>query len=167
MKRYKRTGVLTKAELKARGLLPPLRRLKKGPVVIVECIENIPCNPCAYACPRKAITITGNLTNLPEVNFEHCNGCGICITRCPGLAIFVVNYNYREREATISLPYELLPRPQVGEVVYALNRQGEKVSTAKVIKVQDSRTHDRCAVVTIAVPKHQWNEIRFIKPKGN
>ncbi len=159
---YQRTGVLNKAELKRRGLIPSLERLRTGPVVIVECIENIPCNPCADACPRQAITIEGGLTERPQVDFNRCNGCGICVARCPGLAIFVVNYAYSKTEATVTLPYEILPRPEVGENVAAVNRQGKKVCDARVVKVLDSKGLDRCAIVTVAVPKSFWNDVRGI-----
>ena len=64
---HQRSGVLSPGELAARGAVPTKERLAAGPVVMVECIENIPCNPCAYACPRKAITIEGELTDIPKV----------------------------------------------------------------------------------------------------
>ncbi|MCL6465408.1 MAG: 4Fe-4S binding protein [candidate division WOR-3 bacterium] len=166
LKSYQRIGVLRKSDLKARGLIPGIERLKKGPVVIVECVENIPCNPCVDACPRRAITMKGNLTDTPQVDFNRCNGCGMCVARCPGLAIFVVNYNYSLKEATVSLPYELLPRPETGEKVVALNRQGKKVCDGRVVKVLDTRVQNRCAVVTVAVPKRYWNDVRGIALKG-
>jgi Fe-S-cluster-containing hydrogenase component 2 len=165
IKRFQQNGVLSKTELKAKGLLPSPARLKNGPVVVVECVENIPCNPCAYACPRKAITINGNLTDTPRVDFDRCNGCGACIARCPGLAIFVVNLKFSDREATVTLPYELLPRPELGERVWGLDRRGEKVCPARVVRVVDTKAFDHCALVTVAVPKRFWNEVRSIRLK--
>lgn len=166
IKRFQETGVLSKRELEVQALLPPVERLKKGPVVVVECVENIPCNPCAYACPRKAITIAGNLTEIPRVDFGRCNGCGLCVAQCPGLAIFVVNWAYAEKEATITLPYELLPRPDVGEQVFGLDRRGKKVCSGRVIKVLDTKVQNRCAVVTVAVPKRFLNDVRGIRLRG-
>lgn len=160
---YQQTGIVTETDLKNNGLLPTKERLNQGPVVIIECVEKIPCNPCVEACPKKAITIKGNITNIPQVNFDICNGCTLCIARCPGLAIFVVNKNYSEKESAISLPYEFLPRPQKGETVKALDRQGKVVCKARVEKVIDTKAFDRCAVVTIAVPKRFYNRVRFIK----
>lgn len=130
---------------------------------MVECIENIPCNPCAYVCPRKAITIEGGLTATPKVDFDKCNGCTLCIAKCPGLAIFVVNTNYSKTEATVTLPYEMLPRPKSGQKVAGLNRSGKWVCTALVVKVIDTKAQDHCAVVTVAVPKRLWNEVRNIR----
>lgn len=160
---YQKTGVLTDSDLKKAKLLPSKERFDRGPVVIVECIEKIPCNPCVDACPKKAIRIEGSITEIPKVNFDMCNGCGICITRCPGLAIFVVHKNYNQIEAAISLPYEFLPRPQEGQVVKALNRKGRKVCQGRVIKVIDAKTLDRCLIVTIAVPKKFYNKVRFFR----
>ncbi len=130
---------------------------------MVECIENIPCNPCAYACPRKAITIAGELTDTPAVDFAKCNGCTLCIARCPGLAIFVVHRDYSKTEAAVTIPYELLPRPVVGERVACLDRAGREVGKGKVVKVLDAKALNRCAVVTVAVPKRYWNTVRSIR----
>ncbi len=163
MKQHQRTGIVSEAEMKRSGVIPPLSRLKKGPVAIVECIENIPCNPCVYACPRKAISMKGGLTGTPKVDFDKCNGCTSCVARCPGLAIFVVNYAYSETRATVALPYELLPKPKQGQRVAALDRTGKKVCTGEVIKVWDTKALDRCAVVTVAIPKKYWNKVRNIK----
>jgi len=154
---------LTAAEAAKLGQVPTLERLKKGPVVTIECVERIPCNPCTAACARKAITITGGLVELPRADFDKCNGCTVCIARCPGLAIFVINYNYSKTEATVTLPYELLPRPVKGQKVAALDRSGRKVATGTVVKVLDAPALDRCAVVTAAVPKKLWNEVRSIR----
>ncbi len=162
---HEKTGYLTEADLKKTNLLPSQTRFNKGPVVIVECVENIPCNPCVAACPRKSITMPGKITNLPQVNFETCNGCTLCIAKCPGLAIFVVHKNYNKNQSAISLPYEFLPRPQKGDKLDALDRQGKFVCQATVEKVLDSKALDRCAVVTIIVPKKYYNKVRFIKEK--
>ncbi|MEO0082818.1 MAG: 4Fe-4S dicluster domain-containing protein [candidate division WOR-3 bacterium] len=163
---FKQTGVLTENDLKKSKLLPSKARFNKGPVVVVECIEKIPCNPCADACPKNAITIENSIIEIPKVNFDVCNGCGLCIARCPGLAIFVINKNYNPKEAAISLPYEFLPRPQIGEIVLALDRKGKYICNARVEKVLDTKATDRCAVITIAVPKKYYNKVRFIKLKS-
>jgi sarcosine oxidase, subunit alpha len=157
------TGVLTEAELKSHGLIPSKSRFDKGPVVIVECVENIPCNPCVDACSKKAISIKGSITNIPQVSFDKCNGCMVCIARCPGLAIFVVHKNYSKKEAAISLPYEFTPRPKIGDIVSGLDRNGKIVCKAHVIKVLDAKGLDRCAVITITIPKKDYNKVRFIK----
>jgi sarcosine oxidase subunit alpha len=160
---YQKTGIVTESDLKKAKLLPSLERFDKGPVVIIECVENIPCNPCVDACARKVITIKGAITNIPEADFNKCNGCKVCIARCPGLAIFVVHKNYNDKEAAISIPYEFSPKPKKDDIVDALDRTGKKVCKAKVIQVLDAKALDRCAVITITVPKRYYNKVRFIK----
>lgn len=163
IRHYEKTGILTNADLAKLHLLPSNQRCQKGPVVIVECVQEIPCDPCADACPKKAITIEGNITNIPKVNFDLCNGCGLCIPKCPGLAIFVVNENYSSKQATITLPYEFVPLPRPGEIVDGLDRAGKKICRAKVAKVLISKGFDHCAVITIIVPKRYWNKVRNIR----
>jgi len=158
--------VLSPKDLAARGTVPSKERLAAGPVVMVECIENIPCNPCAYACPRKAITIEGELTDTPKVDFSKCNGCTLCIAKCPGLAIFVVQRDFSKTEATVTMPYELLPRPEAGKRVVCVDRAGRQVCRGKVVKVLDTKALNRCAVVTVAVPKRYWNVVRGIRRFG-
>ena len=160
---HQRSGVLSVAELAARGAVPSEERLAAGPVVMVECIENIPCNPCASACPRRAITIEGELTDTPKVDFSKCNGCTLCISKCPGLAIFVVHRDFSKTEAAVTLPYELLPRPEPGSRVDCLDRAGRVVCSGRVLKVLDAKALNRCAVVTVAVPKRFWNTVRGIR----
>ena len=59
LKECKKTGVLTKEVLaQIPGYNLEAVRKAKGAVVIIECAENIPCNPCSTSCPRQAITIT-------------------------------------------------------------------------------------------------------------
>jgi len=164
--RLEETGVLPEKELVAKGLVPSRERLDAGPVVVVECIEEIPCNPCAYACPRKAITVEPGLTDIPRVDFDKCNGCTVCVSRCPGLAVFVVNRAYSKTEATVTLPYELLPRPVEGKKVTLLDRAGRPVGSGRVVKVRDTKAQDRCAVVTVAVPKRLLNTVRNIRESG-
>lgn len=148
MSHYEATGVLTLEQLKSK--LPPKERFEKGPVAIIECIQKIPCDPCIDVCKFEAIK-KKSLVNPPEVDYERCTGCGECVSVCPGLAIFVVNLNYKEGEAMIMIPYELLPTPKRGENYQALNREGKAVGEARIIATKMKK--DYTAVVTIAVKK--------------
>ena len=87
---------------------PTDERLSRGPVVIVECVENIPCNPCVAACPKGAITIEGDINGIPVVDFETCDGCGICLSACPGLAIFGVDLSGVDTRGYLALIYAAL-----------------------------------------------------------
>ena len=150
-------GYLTSEEVKP--LLPPKERMEKGPFVVVECIQRIPCNPCVEACPFGAIT-KKSLADPPRVDYDKCTGCGSCIAICPGLAIFVVNLVYSSDKAVVLLPHEMLPVPERGQKVKALNRKGEVVGEAEVVSVR--KEHDTY-VVGILVDKELAMEVRAIK----
>lgn len=156
-----KTGIASLEDLKK--VMPSEERLNRGACVIVECFERIPCNPCAEACPYGAIRIEGNINNLPHVDYEKCNGCGICISSCPGLAIFVVHKNYDEHNGLVMLPYEFLPLPKKGDIVDALSREGKKLCSAKVVRVLLTKKQDRTAIISILVPKNIIMEVRHIR----
>jgi len=159
----RKTGYLTKEELMNLNLYPSEKRFKKGPVAIIECIEEIPCNPCEVACKFKAIKIGKPITNIPILDESLCIGCGLCIAKCPGLAIFTIDKTYSDEEGLISFPYEYLPLPITDSIVEAVNREGKVVSSGKVIKVLNIKSFDRTPVVTIAIPKEKLDEVRGIK----
>jgi ferredoxin len=141
---------------------PSAQRLAQGPVVIIECAQEIPCNPCEDACRQGAITVGEPITNLPRLSEDRCTGCGLCIAECPGQAIFVVDLTYSETEATVQMPYEFLPLPDKGEWVDGLGRAGEKVCAARVVKVLNPKTFDRTPVIIVAVPKDCAMHVRNI-----
>lgn len=157
------TGYLTYEEIKAVKKLPEEARFLKGPVAIAECVQEIPCNPCESACPKKAITIKTPITTRPEVDGDKCTGCGICVSRCPGLAIFVVNKAYSDTRATVSFPYEYFPIPEVGKEYPAVNRKGEVVCQGTIVKVMNPASFDHTPVVTIEIPKEYVDEVRSIE----
>jgi ferredoxin len=156
-------GYLSAEELQWLPGMPSAARLAQGPVVVIECAQEIPCNPCVDACNKGAILIPGSITNLPELEAELCSGCALCVAVCPGQAIFVVDATFSETEGTVQLPYEYLPLPKVGAVVDGLDRAGEAVCPAKVKRVINSRKNDRTPVITLIVPKEQVMEVRSLR----
>lgn len=149
-------------ELKNTSNFPSEERFKRGPVAIIECIQEIPCNPCVAACPFDAIKIEYSINNLPKIDAEKCKGCGLCLPKCPGLAIFLVDISFSEEKATISFPYEFSPLPKIGEEVGAVNREGDYITSAKVLKIQDGIKNDQTPIITIEIPKKWSHEIRSI-----
>lgn len=156
-------GVVSLAELRAMPGYPSEERLEGGPVAVIECVQEIPCDPCEGACRFNAIVVGRPITNLPRLLEEKCRGCGECIPACPGLAIFLVNRTYSPDEAAVSIPYEYLPLPEVGSTVDVLNRRGERVCSGRVIRVANPRKNDNTAVVTIAVPKRYSDQARGLR----
>ena len=141
--------------------LPPEERLTEGPVAVIECPQEIPCDPCRENCPTGAITMEG-INGIPEVDHEKCTGCSICVESCPGLAIFTVDAS-PEQGCRITLPYEF-GLPEIGEDVIGLNRKGKEVTRATV---EDIKTKDQSAAdtptVTVKLPEKYINEVRNIR----
>jgi Fe-S-cluster-containing hydrogenase component 2 len=152
MKKYEQDGVLTLDDL----TLPSDKQLKKG-VAFIECVQEIPCNPCVDACPFGAISMK-DINAPPVVDYDKCTACGQCVGICPGLAIFVVKVV--DDKVLITLPYEFYPVPEVGDKVQALNRKGDKISTAVVKKVKKK---GKTMIITVESKKDLAMEIRNIK----
>lgn len=135
---------------------------------VIECTQNIPCNPCQETCKRNCIKIGSCITSLPQVqNPCSCSGCGMCVANCSGQAIFLVNENYEEKFASVTIPYEFLPLPEKGEKGFALGRNGKKVCEAEIIEVRSSPAFDHTNLVTMKVPKEFSMKARFFKAQGN
>lgn len=152
---------MNKTRLSGPGI-PSEERMKLGPVACIECLQQIPCNPCEEACPRGAITVGKEITGLPTLDEEKCNGCGICMTRCPGLAIFGLNAVYSEKTALVSFPYEYVPLPVKGQTVDCTDRLGQFVTKGVVHQVRTAKAFDHTAIVTVEIPKEYVMEVRFI-----
>lgn len=156
-------GVLKREDLGRLPGMPSEKRLKKGAVPIIECADEFPCNPCEAACPEQAIRIGEDITNLPVLDEDKCTGCGVCISACPGLAIFVVDLTYSQKEAVVRIPHEFLPIPGKGEVVKCLSREGKIITEGRIIKVINPKRNDRTPVMWIVVPKEFAGDVRAIR----
>jgi Fe-S-cluster-containing hydrogenase component 2 len=156
------SGVLSTEELAKLPGMPSEERLRREPVAVIECGQEIPCNPCEGLCRQGAIAIGEPITNLPVLNEDKCTGCGLCIAGCPGQAIFVVDTTYSETECTVAMPYEFLPLPQKGQTVDGLDREGQVICSSRVVKVVNPSGFDRTPVVTAAVPKGCAMSVRNI-----
>ena len=146
------TGYLSEAELKNSPGIPSEARRRKGPVAVIECIEDIPCNPCEASCKAGAISVGEDITNVPHLEEDKCIGCQTCVPICPGQAVFMVDESLPEGKATVTMPYEFRPLPEKGEPVTALDRSGQALGDATVTAVRKKERMDQTAVVTIEVP---------------
>jgi Fe-S-cluster-containing hydrogenase component 2 len=154
-------GYLSPGEI-ARLRPSPLEAGLRGAVAVIECVEDIPCNPCEEACPNGAIVVGDDITRVPRFYEERCTGCGLCIPACPGLAIFVIDQSEGE-DAIIKMPYEFLPVPREGQQVQALDRQGRAVCRGTVTKVVDASGYNKTIVLHLAVPRQHVMDVRGIK----
>lgn len=131
---------------------------------VMECTQNIPCNPCQDACPKHCIKIGEHITSLPCVDESvACIGCGMCVASCSGQAIFLVNENAEPGYATVTLPYEFLPLPEKGDKGYGLGRDGRKVCEAEVVDIKTSKAFDHTNLLTIKVPADMAMKARFYR----
>jgi Fe-S-cluster-containing hydrogenase component 2 len=142
--------------------MPSAKRLAKGPVVVIECTEEIPCNPCEAMCEKGAITVGKPITNLPVFDGKKCGGCGLCLAPCPGQAIFLVDITQKEDEL-VSFPFEFLPLPSIGDRVIGLDREGRSVTEAVVERVSKVKRNDRTPIVTLRVPDGLAMMVRSMK----
>ncbi len=154
---YKRTGIITPDTLREMRLLPPPERLRRGPVAIAECPEEIPCNICVDACPFNAISMK-TINDIPRIDWDKCIGCGVCAIKCPGLAIFIVDLS-KPGKALVSVPHEFLPKPSKGDFVILLGRDGKRLGKGRVVKVWE---YNKTLLVTVEVPEEYAMEVRAI-----
>ncbi|MBQ0041888.1 MAG: FAD-dependent oxidoreductase [Lachnospiraceae bacterium] len=137
---------------------------RKGIHPVIECTQNIPCNPCQDACPKKCISIGENITSLPIVLQDcDCINCGMCVASCSGQAIFLVDEDCGDGTATVTLPYEFLPIPAEGTKGIALGRDGNKVCEATVVSVKTAKAFDKTNLLTMRIPKEYAMSARFFK----
>ena len=105
----------------------------------------------------------GDVNALPLVDSDLCNGCGLCISFCPGLAIFVVDKTYSDKLALVKLPFEYVPVPRAGQQVTALDRAGNELGQFEVIKVTSGGKKNKTQTISLAVPQELAMEVRSIQ----
>lgn len=133
---------------------------------VMECTQNIPCNPCQDACPKHCIKIGAHITSLPAVEENAtCVGCGMCVASCSGQAIFLVDETFEPGFATVTIPYEFLPLPEKGEKGLGLGRNGQPVCEAEVVSVKSAKAFDHTNLLTIKVPADMAMKARFYRAK--
>lgn len=157
-----KSGVISLERLKKVPGYPGENDFSKGPIAVIECDEDIPCNPCEDICKYSAIKVGTPITNLPVLDTDKCIGCLKCITVCPGLCIFGVHKDYTDKTSLIYIPYELAPLPEKGIEVDVLDRKGEKICSGfirKVIKPGNNKT----AIIGMEIPKKFYNTARHFK----
>ncbi|MEW9123165.1 MAG: 4Fe-4S binding protein [Thermotaleaceae bacterium] len=161
----KKIGAPSLEELKNSSAFPQNEDFMNGPIAVIECIEEIPCNPCETSCPKGSITIGKPITNLPRIDFKKCSGCGICVAACPGLAIYIKDYTFSEEKALITFPFEYVPLPEIGDIVTLVDRQGQDVCPGIVTKINKAKAFNQTALITVKYSKEYFENVISMKRK--
>lgn len=133
---------------------------------VIECTQNIPCNPCQTACKKGCISIGENITSLPiSVDSSECINCGMCVASCSGQAIFLVDEETENGFCEITIPYEFFPTPKEGEKGCGLGRDGAVLCDAEITRVRTGKAFDGTALVTMKVPAEYADRARFYRKK--
>ncbi len=144
-----KNGVATQQMI--RDQFPRDETVLKKPKAIIECYKEIPCNPCETSCPFDAIHVGPDINKRPQIDFDKCTGCGVCVYNCPGLAITVREYS--EDSATLKLPYEFAPLPGVEQTVNIIDRNGDVIGEGTVLKVQNTKRQDFTPLIHVRTDK--------------
>lgn len=152
-------GIVTKELLRSK--FDDLLSSNKKSGAVLECYQEIPCNPCSTSCPFDAITVEPDINQKPVIDYDLCTSCGICVYNCPGLAIFVVDAN--KDKALFKISYELLPIPEKGDVVKGVNRAGDEICEATVVRVQNSKAQDNTVLLHVEVDKKYLEEFITVR----
>lgn len=153
-----KSGIPTKQQIQS--VFPKQKDLLQMKAII-ECYEEIPCNPCETYCPFDAIEIGPQMNRRPQLIVDRCVGCSICVSVCPGVAIMLASVD--DDVAKFTIAYELLPLPEVNSIWHGVNRAGEVIGDVTITKVVKNKDHS--ALITLETTRDYLYELVTIRRK--
>jgi NADPH-dependent 2,4-dienoyl-CoA reductase/sulfur reductase-like enzyme/ferredoxin len=145
--------------------------VQEGILPVLHCRQEIPCDPCAAACPRGLIHIAQeDLRQVPIYRLtepdQACSGCARCVVVCPGLAITLVDYREDRDQPTVIVPYEFLRAGiDVGDVVQVVDTEGRVLGACAVTGVR-ARAGGSTTLIEVRVPRAYARQIAGIRAQG-
>ncbi|MBN2281461.1 MAG: FAD-dependent oxidoreductase [Candidatus Marinimicrobia bacterium] len=129
---------------------------------IINCSQEIPCNPCTSVCPVQAIQLKENLGSIMDIPIytEGCTGCGLCVAICPGLAI-VLARQADENFAEVVIPYEFIPAFDIGDKIPLADATGNHIGDGVVLKIRTMKKF-KTHLITVKVDLAIGNKVAGI-----
>lgn len=139
------------------------RAAEEGPVAVIDCREEIPCNPCEEACPTGAIRVGPDICAPPRFDPRACNGCGRCVALCPGMAVFLLDRREGGDRALVTVPFEMTVKPREGDRVPVVDGEGNGLGEGKIVKVRRAGGTSPTLLVTVRVPERVALKVRGVR----
>jgi ferredoxin len=136
-----------------------------GTVAVVDCREEIPCNPCEEACRRGAIVVGEDICAPPRYDPDSCDGCGRCVALCPGMAVFLLDRSGGDGKAHITVAYEMREDMKVGAEAWAMDGEGKPLGRGKIIRATNMGGKGGTALVTLEVPEVWALKVRGVRDR--
>ena len=161
---WKKTGDVLKSKP---GKLHERRIPEKeeGVFPIINCVQEIPCNPCTTVCPKDCIKLDGDsILNVPVYVNDACIGCEQCVAICPGLAITLVDYRKSPDYAVVTVPFEFEEGTiNVGDTVITVDMEGNEVENAEVLSIKNVKANNRTPLIKLKLSKENAKKVVGIR----
>ena len=140
------------------GMFAPKNRGKK----IEKTEEGIPISENLL---HHGFVADDEISRFPGISVDesHCINCGMCVASCSGQAIFLVAEETEPGYGEVTIPYEFLPLPEVGDKGTGLGRDGRPLCPVEITRVRSSKAFDGTNLVTMKVPMRFIDQARFYK----
>ncbi|OFW60163.1 MAG: hypothetical protein A2Y75_02450 [Candidatus Solincola sediminis] len=134
-----------------------------GPRALIDCWQEIPCDPCQEACAQGSIVLSSGICAPPALHAEKCNGCGKCVAICPGMAIFLVDRSIGSGLARVTVPYEMRDEIRLGGEAWAVDGEGNYLAEGRITRVSGAGRPGRTMLLTIEVPEEWALKVRGVR----